>query len=293
MNQGRLQDALQLFEQTIAKDPTLSRAHNNRAALLIRLGVDVSDLLLPLATALATSETTDDFGRHLINLCMVAAYGTDQGGQDVLTVVDTAARTVIEEQCPEHQRGLILEYLSNLIAGFRDVAGFRAALAQRRWKEASGALCSARATFQRASLAGLVGGVDDAVRYLDLARRIFAFVEDIAAGRVDDPAEARDKAMQLHENAAKLRTENPDSLLCRLLDVLGWFLSLLLHQLDFLARAQDSYRRVDDDVQMLIWLSTAAYRRLGDDLIGMISVGDRLCQTGALDDSNTHRESAR
>src|SRR5262245_1240503 len=174
MNQGRLQDALQLFEQTIAKDPTLSRAHNNRAALLIRLGVDVSDLLLPFATALATSETTDDFGRHLINLCMVAAYGTDQGGQDVLTVVDTAARTVIEEQCPEHQRGLILEYLSNLIAGFRDVAGFRAALAQRRWKEASGALCSARATFQRASLAGLVGGVDDAVRYLDLARRIFA-----------------------------------------------------------------------------------------------------------------------
>src|SRR6185312_7394 len=278
MNQGLSQEALRLFDLAIEKAPGLSRAHNNRAALLIRMGADIGDLLVPFGTALATSETTEDFGRHLINLCLVAAYGADHGAPEVLALIGNVARQVIKDQCPEELRPQLFDYVSTLIAGFCHIAAFRSALAQRRWNDAAAAIRSAKSTFVGASLSALATGLDDAARYLEVARRIFAFVEEFAAGSFLDPSSALIKAVELHQAAAALRKENPDSLLYQLLDVLGWFLALLLHQLEFLIPGEDSYHRIDDDLQVMIWLSTTAYRRLGDDLVGLISAGDRLCQ---------------
>lgn len=277
-NQGRLLEALQLFDEVLEKAPDLSRAHNNRAAVLLALGVDIQELLPAFAAALETSRSPDEFNRHLYNACNAAAYGPDRDGRDLLDGLELRMQELLIERWSPDQRDEAREHVTTLIEGHRHIADFRSAIAQRHWSEATSALALARETFAAGNHEYHVFATEQVTRCLDVARRIFEVMESIGSGRTNSASDAAARLRPLLNELISLSTTQPSSPMSRFIEVLGWFVTLFLYEVQFLASSDMSYEHVDDDVQAMIWLTSASFRQLGDELISVVNMGDRLCR---------------
>ena len=88
MNNDRFVEALELFDELVINYPDLSRVHNNRAMLLLRLGFELQDLAPAFLIALMTSEDIGEFTRHFHNFCVAIAYGTDGGALATLEALE-------------------------------------------------------------------------------------------------------------------------------------------------------------------------------------------------------------
>lgn len=276
-NQGRLLEALQLFDEVLEKAPDLSRAHNNRASVLLSLGVDIQHLVPAFAAALETSDSPEEFERHLYNICNAAAYGPDRDGGGLLEGIERRVREIVREQYPPSKQAEVLEHISSLIEGHRHIAAFRTALAQRRWADAMGAVLRAKETFQAGHHDYHVFGTKQVLRCLETSKKIFDFLESVGSGRISSVADAAAALGPLLRELVTLTTQLPSSPMSRFLEVLGWFVTLLLYQVRFLSSTDAPYEHIDDDVQAMIWLTSSSFRQLGDELISIINTADRLC----------------
>jgi hypothetical protein len=221
----------------------------------LSLGVDIQGLLPAFAMALETSLTPDEFQRHLYNICNAAAYGPDRDGRALLDGIERRAQEIVKDQCPPSEQEQALRHVSSLIEGHRHVADFRVALAQRRWADATRALVQAEETFRGGHHDFHVHGIEQVRRCVETSKRVFDFLESVGAGGISSAAEASRALRPLLGELVALSAELPSSPMARFLDVLGWFVTLLLYQVQYLASTEAPNEHIDDDVQLMIWSS--------------------------------------
>jgi len=100
MNNERFTEALDLFDRLAAQYPQLSRVHNNRAVLLLRMGFDLPYLVPAFLQALGTSADVPEFLIHFMNICGAIAYGLDEGAIEALDILDEGFPEVLEKVSP-------------------------------------------------------------------------------------------------------------------------------------------------------------------------------------------------
>jgi hypothetical protein len=103
MNTVRLIEAFELLNFLAENHPQLSRVHNNRAILLMRLGMDLQYLIPLFMQALATSRDLGEFMRHFINLCGMAAFGFDDGAGEALDEIEKISIEILKAGAPPEQ----------------------------------------------------------------------------------------------------------------------------------------------------------------------------------------------
>lgn len=278
MNTGDYEVALELFDRILEKAPDLSHAHNNRAGTLLRMGVDIQDLLPSFLLALRLSETYDDFFRHAVNLCQAAAFGPDNPKSEIFALVQSGLFAFVEERYPPGDMKAKQKFFwRKFVSAYRHMAEYRSAVARRDWQEAYDALGAAQSRFRDAGLDNFARGVAESDRYLQLCRETFALLEDIASCSDIVPSEVVSQAGNLYSRVKALRDAEPHAAQRRLLDVLVWFLGPFIRQLEYFAGVKSRYQHTPDEIQTLIWLSTASFRTIGDDFIGILNFMERLC----------------
>jgi tetratricopeptide (TPR) repeat protein len=277
MNAGQWDEALSIFDDLIVRAPKLSRVHNNRASLLVRMGVDVQFLLLDFMTAIYLSEGPEDFTRHVFNAYQAAAHGPDIGGEELLDAIEQPIVSLIEQRFALDQVAKETKFFRELLGAYRYMARYRRALGRKDWRAAEEAVAAAKSAFLSVGLSNFAAGSDAFAERLSLYKRVFGLLEDIASDAALSPSVAEARANALITEASRIRSEEPGSVQQRLVDVFGWFLNLLLRELRFLSGASDVYSPVDEEVQIMLWLSSSSFRSVGDDLMTVINFGNRRC----------------
>lgn len=87
-NNGRYIEALEMFDTLASENPHLSRVHNNRAALLVRMGLDLQSVAPVLVQALTNSEDMAELIRHFVNLCGTITFGFDNSYSEAFNFVE-------------------------------------------------------------------------------------------------------------------------------------------------------------------------------------------------------------
>jgi len=134
MNSGKYDEAIELFDYLAKKYPGLSRVHNNRANLLMRMGVELQYLTPLFMQALNTSEDVNEFTIHFHNVCGSIVYGVDEGGDEALDTIEEMLPDLLDNISPPDLRQRNKSYISGIMSGYRNMAAYRKSLIQRRWR---------------------------------------------------------------------------------------------------------------------------------------------------------------
>jgi hypothetical protein len=155
-----VRSSVNLFDKVILAHSDVSRAHNNRAVLLIHMGVEWHLLVPAFLTALATSESLDDFIRHLLNACRTIAFGLDEGSSELLAELRTNISLVAENSSQHRFRSKNKDLVDNVVSAYEAIAAYRQAFAQKQWRRAEVALDSAKSLMSKAGLPQMGEGLD-------------------------------------------------------------------------------------------------------------------------------------
>lgn len=279
MNANRLVEAMDLFNELVARAPMLSRVHNNRAACLMRLGADVQELLPAFMAAIRLSETRADLLRHVINACQSAAHGPDRGGEELLEALRKPVHRAVRGRTRDGARAGRDEVavVARLLNAYKEIARYRTAFAKKEWSTAEAHLQRAKRAFADLGAPHFGRGVDFLSERLSLCRNLFSLLEEIASEPSLTPAAVEGTVVALHAQAAGMRINDEGSVLQRVTDVVGWFLTLFAHQLRYIAGVDADFVSTDEQTQLMMWLSSSSFRSIGDDLISIIAFIERRC----------------
>jgi tetratricopeptide (TPR) repeat protein len=134
MNTGRYLEALEIFDKLASQNPHLSRVHNNRAALLMRMGLDLQFLAPVFVQALTNSEDMAELIRHFVNLCGTIAFGFDQKQDEAFNFVEEKSVERLRYHSPADLFEKNRETFLKMLSGYRHVAAYRQAFAERKWR---------------------------------------------------------------------------------------------------------------------------------------------------------------
>lgn len=280
MNNDRFVGALEIFDTLVEEYPQLSRAHNNRAVLLLRIGVDLPYLVPAFLQALGTSTDVPEFCTHFMNICGAIAYGLDEGANEALDILEEAFPEVLEKVSPPEFAEKNVKNMKLLLAAYRDIAKYRGAFAQRRWRAAENALDAAKHKLNELDLANFVRNIDKYVmQYFSLCRDVVAALERIGGDPLIGPAEALKEFDSLLRRARSIgvRKDARDSLQARLLDILGWFLIGAMHSLTYLCNPTKEYKQDTVPRNTIVKLSSTSLVDLGQDLSYFLQFLERQC----------------
>jgi tetratricopeptide (TPR) repeat protein len=278
-NNGRYAEALDIFNALAENYPKLSRVHNNRAALLLRLGVDLQYLTPAYILALVNSEDSEDFFRHFINLCGSVAYGLDRNTSEAFDIIEEITTKAIEENFPPEAQDNNVKGIKAFIEAYRDIGLYREALAQKRWRDGEAAINSAKAKLVNIGLGHRADSIEQSVKpYFYLCRDIVEVLEQIGSDKTVSPSFALERYEKLLQAAHSIaENEDPQSFLARVLDVLGWFLTAMVEALRFLSNPLTQYAPTDAPRAMISHLTSASYIDLGQELASLLRFLDRQC----------------
>jgi len=275
-NNGQFGEALALFDDLARKYPRLSRVHNNRGTLLMRMGVELQFLIPVFREALVTSEDIPEFLRYLSNLCGCIAYGLDAGASEALSAVEQILPEVLRKLSPQEFLQKNIEFTSRLLAVYRTVNAYRQAFARGEWRLAEEAIDRVVREFKEMGLDNFARGMDGQVRrFFTLTRHIVGVVETIGT----DPGVSVEKALQKFEclivETKSLETEERKSFHTRLLDILTWFVTGMIHSLQFLANPSVEYREDTLAMSTVARLGSVSYVDLSSVLGSLLRFVDR------------------
>ncbi|HEX2076102.1 MAG TPA: hypothetical protein VHG08_00285 [Longimicrobium sp.] len=265
MHCGEWDRALRIFEQLVEVHPHLSRAHNNRAVLLIWMGAEWHALIPAFMAAVLTSEDLPSFMRHLFNVSRTIAYGLDEGAYELLEMLREELASHIAQRSEPRYRESNAKVVSDIIAAFQAVAEYRKAFARKQWTAANAELTRAEALFRARNLHQFADRFDAEVRpYFDLARDTAQLLELIGHSAMSLPA-AREQCVKLHERAVPLH-RGPEYAHGQFLEVLGWFLYGSIRAFNYLIEPEN-YEMPDELAETNIARLTAhSYREFGGEL---------------------------
>lgn len=278
MNNGNLSESLNLFDELVQKYPKLSRAHNNRAILLVRMGADLQHLIPAFTMALTQSEDVPEFLRHFMNLCTATAYGLDSGANQVFDAIEGFLPQILEEVSPKKLLPKNKQVMIKMLQAYRDIAIYREAFARRQWHIAQMALKNAKLKFTELGLDNFDRGIDSKViPYFELCRNVFGLLEESATNPRLSPELVLVRFKELLEEAISLREKSQDSAHLRILDVLGWFMVGMTEMLSFLTKPEGSYRSNHLPQTTIAQLSSSSFVDLGHDIVSLLNFVDRQC----------------
>ena len=195
MNTGRLIEALELFNFLAENHPYLSRVHNNRAILLMRLGMDLKYLIPVFGQALAASRDLEDFMRSFINLCATAAFGLDERGNEALDQIKKVSFGILKKGSPPEQFKKNRVVLMKLLVAYKHIGVFREALTARKWRVAETELNAAERKFQDLQLGAFASYVKHVQHTTRLCRDVVAIIEEFGT----DPSVSPDSILKKFE----------------------------------------------------------------------------------------------
>jgi tetratricopeptide (TPR) repeat protein len=279
MNIGKYAEALQLFDYLVQEYPRLSRVHNNRAKLLMRMGFELRYLTPLFIQALTTSEDIDDLTRHFHNVCGSIVYGSDEGAEQGLEAVKEMMPDLLERMSPPDLLGKNIATMSKVLCGYQKIAAYRKGLTQRKWRAAESALKAAKTEFRELGLDNFVRGIDLYVtRYFVLCRDVVETLERIGSDSHMSASIALRKYSELLHSAQSLRKSEKDSFHVRLVEILIWFMRGMIRALEFLVNPVDQYREDNEPLLMMTKLSSVSYVNLCSNLASLLRFVDRQCK---------------
>ena len=226
MNNGRYFEALEMFEKLASLNPQLSRVHNNRAALLVRMGLDLQFVVPVLLQGLTNPEDMTELVRHFVNVCGTIALGFDDRQDEAFDLVAKISAEGLERHSPPDLLEKNKDTFLNMLSAYRRTAAYREALAQGKWRTAESELQAAKTKFESVGLDNFARGISSTARYFELCRNTFEMLERLGGGAQLSADEVRDAYKRLLGRASDLRgTEERGAYLARLSDLLGWFLN--------------------------------------------------------------------
>jgi tetratricopeptide (TPR) repeat protein len=279
MHNNQLLEALELFNDLAEQHPELSRVHNNRAILLMRLGAEVQYLFPLFMQALVTSADVPEFMRHFMNLCASAAYGLDEGTGEALDMVEEVFPKALEQVSPPDLLDKNMRAISSFLNAYRNIAAWREAFAQRRWRTAELALDATKAGFQKLGLDNFVRGIDIRLApHFALCRDTVGTLERIGSDSCcPSPSMVLKEYERLIQTAHNLAESDKDSPLARLLDILGWFLTGMIRALKFICNPSGRYTTDNVPRSMITRSSSVSFADLGRDLASLLQFVDQQC----------------
>ena len=137
MNNGRYFEALEMFEKLASLNPQLSRVHNNRAALLVLMGLDLQFVVPVLLQGLTNPEDMTELVRHFVNVCGTIALGFDDRQDEAFDLVAKISAEGLERHSPPDLLEKNKDTFLNMLSAYRRTAAYREALAQGKWQRPS------------------------------------------------------------------------------------------------------------------------------------------------------------
>lgn len=276
-NTGRLWDALEILNDLADKYPGLSRVHNNRAALMMRLGVDLHYLTPSFLQALATSQDIPEFSSHFMNLCTSIAYGLDEGADKAFDALQDAFPRALEQVSPRELFERNTDTFIGLLDAYRSIASHREALGKRQWRTGEIHLKAAQTNLKRLGLENLARGLNYVMECFVCCRNVIEVLEKLGSDPSQVPQGILERFEELLQEARSLRDKRPESAQGRLLDIVGWFLVGMIQTLHFLVNPLVGYSSGGDSRSMISRLASVSFLNLGHDLVSLLQFVDRQC----------------
>lgn len=277
MNNNRLVEALELFNILAEEHPDLSRVHNNRAVLLMRMGFELQYLTPVFIQALATSDNIPDFARHFMNLCGAIAYGLDERANEAFDIIGEIFPKALAQVSPPDLLEKNIQTLTGFLDAYRNIAAYREALAQRKWRIAESELSAAKAKLRELGFDNFARGLDYNLNCLVLYHDLIAMLERLGSDSQLSPSMVLERYEELLQTARSLRGNEMDSYLGRLSDILGWFLRGAVEALRFLVNPLGEYTSNNVPRSMIAQLTSVSFVDLSRDLTSFLQFVDRQC----------------
>lgn len=279
MNSGKYAEALELFDYLQKKYPRLSRVHNNRAKLLMRMGVELQYLIPIFEQALATSEDMGEFIRHFMNLCGCIAYGLDEDAEEGFSLVEGIFPQALGRVSPPDLLEKNTQTMLSMLGAYRHIALYRRAFAQRKWRAAAIALSSATTALRKMGCENFARGIDRNVRqYFNLCRETIGALETLGLDSSISMSAVVEKYQGLLDEAGSLIQRDKDSFHVRIVEILAWFMRGMIEALEFMVNPLDAYKGNNKPMSMVAKLSAVSYVDLGGVLVSLLRFIDRQCR---------------
>ncbi|MGC5325188.1 tetratricopeptide repeat protein [Brevibacillus sp. SYSU BS000544] len=277
MNNNQLGDSLVLFNYIIENYPNLSRAHNNRAVLLIRMGADLKELIPAFTVSLILSESTNDFWRHFINICNTIAYGLDRDTSFILKEFEKTVYVILNDRFSKSYLDRNQQSVREIIEAYQYLGEYREAFASRRWTKAEISLNKAKIKFDNLSLSNMSTGIETIIKqYLKICRGVFEVLEEIPTKRLSIQ-QALIRYLGLIEEVKQLENDCQDSAHLRLINILLWFLIGITNMLGYLLNPIIEYNSDNTPKNAIEYLTSKSLGDLGRDLIIFLDNLDKIC----------------
>jgi tetratricopeptide (TPR) repeat protein len=275
MNNGRFVEALEIFDELTINHPDLSRVHNNRAVLLLRLGFEPKYLTPAFYAALETSKDFGEFTRHFHNFCFAIAWGTDKRATDALDALDDMLPKALATFLPKDSIESHVLVFKKGITGFRNLAAYREAFAGKHWGVAEREIESAKQIFKE------LGQVDFKLEWaskcLSLCRDTIGTLERLSSDQTLTPDRVLEKFKSLFQEVHAFRTAYPNDAMTRLIDVLGWFLAGCKEAFRYLSDPSKPYHADDEPQNMIHQLTSESFTEIGQNLASFVQFVHKQC----------------
>jgi tetratricopeptide (TPR) repeat protein len=275
---GNLSEASELFGILLKRNSQLARAVNNYAGLRLRMGAELQDLFPDFMRAVLLSASNEEVCWHTISVCQCAAFGTDHGAPELFDAIDEQIMLLIDMRFfPVEKRQKEKKLFKSIINGYREVAKYRKAVANKEWGQAEVFIENAKKIFLTRKLHNFVLGLSSTIEDMRLCKKVFGVLECISIDEFFDPQTAWEQASNISDIIRKTRLHQLENVQRRLFQILDSFLHLFTAQLAYLSNSSGVYQRSDTSAETLIWLSASSFRRIGDDLLGIASFAEKRC----------------
>lgn len=277
MNGGHYQEALTLFNETLLRDPKLSRAHNNRAKLKLLQGADVGDLVPEFLLAVQLSQSTKEFCWHAINLCQSVTFGSNTGGEELLDDIEKKFHKIIDERFEVSLRQKQHDFFSVFVCAYRHIAQYRKAFSSKKWSLSEASLLQACDAFSRAGVENFAQGTRDTLDDYFVFKDVFVLLEDIGADQRLSATDALNCLLHLRKRMSSTRSSRPGSFDKRCFDIFNAFTEIFAEQLKYISHPVEStFQDINEGTHSLLWLTSSSFRQIGDDFLGIINFAERI-----------------
>ncbi|ASJ52462.1 hypothetical protein BP422_02225 [Brevibacillus formosus] len=279
MNLNRYEEALDIFNFLVLMHPYLSRAHNNRAVLLMKMGVEWEELLPDFLNALAFSEDAGGFWRHFVNICTTLTFGFEDDSEEIFDRFEQTTYGVIKERFKDGLNEKTAKDVRGILDCYRTMRRYRQAFALKKWHTAEQFLNKAIEMYLKIGLPNFARGVENYSKTnFALCRDLFIFIEELSSSIEVDILELIDELRHLINRTKQIIEKNDGaSSHFRLLNAIQDFQNGLLQNLIFIATPNIEFvsnKRFRDRIK---FLTSNSFISLGTDFVSMLDFIDKQC----------------
>lgn len=279
MNLNRYEEALDLFNFLVVVHPYLSRAHNNRAVLLMKMGVDWEELLPDFLNALVFSEDAEGFWRHFTNTCNNLTYGFEDESEEIFDGFEQTAYRVIEERFKGGLDEKTQKDVKSIIDCFRTTRQYRQAFAMKQWNTAEQFLNKAKGMFIKIGLSNLAEGLDYVKINFILCKDTFVLIERLSNSfNIEIKALSNELYSLIKRTEVNIAKNNGANAHFRLLNAIQAFQQGLLQNIDFLSTPNNEFITNKSFRDSITFLTSSSFINLGADFVAMLDFIDKQCK---------------